>query len=132
MERILDLVDQAARDQRILPENLQAWMIRQRSDQTYVQRLVSMIQRADMEKRPPPHELRSFLFRGQAYEMVAWPLVGYHPAGCVWFPTKEAWLLLRRSPVSPVIALPPWMPTAEHDGVVDLTQVPKLEHASNA
>ena len=131
MDRIIDVMERVDRAQVRESDNIRAWMIRQRADMSYVQRLLSMIQRADLEKRPPPDQVRSFLFRSQAYELVSWPINGYHPSGCVWFPTKEAWILLRRSPVVPIISLSPWLPTAEHDGAADLANIPKFEHESS-
>ena len=131
MDRILDWIDRAERARACKADSVRAWMIRQRADMTYPQRLVSMIERADLEKRPPPDELRSFLFRGMAYELVSWPINGYHPGGCVWFPTKQAWIILRRSPVLPVISLPSHLELAEHYGVMDLARIPTHEHDSS-
>ena len=106
LDRIIDLMERADQARVREGDSVRVWMIRQQANMSYVQRLTLMIQRTDLEKRPPPDQLRSFLFRGQAYELVSWPINGYHPGGCVWFPTKEAWVLLRRSPVMPVISLP--------------------------
>ena len=130
MDQIIDLIDRVDRAQVREGDSVRAWMIRQQANMTYVQRLVSIIQRTDLEHRPPPDQVRPFFFRGQAYELVSWPINGYHPAGCVWFPTKEAWLLLRRSPVVPIISLSPWLPTAEHDGVAALAHTTTHEHES--
>ena len=130
MEQIIDLIDSVDRAQVREGDSVRAWMIRQQANMTYVQRIVAMIQRTDLEHRPPPDQVRSFLFRGQAHELVSWPINGYHPQGCVWFPTKEAWIILRRSPVVPIISLAPWFPSAEHDGAPDLANIPSFEHGS--
>ena len=104
MDEILNRIDQAANHRQPSLQDLVAWTERQTQDQTYTQRLLSVIQRADLETRPPPVYLHSFLFRGLAYELASWDH-GFHPDGCVWFPGKEAWILLRRAPVVPIISL---------------------------
>ena len=44
MDRILDWIDRAERARACKADSVRAWMIRQRADMTYPQRLVSMIE----------------------------------------------------------------------------------------
>lgn len=109
--------------------SLRQWINRQHHEQTHVQRLVSLIQQADMECRPPPCQACPLMFRGQPYELVCWGPTGFHPESCVWFPGKEKWVLLRHAAI---IAPQEWLIDTQGAGTTDLLSISKHTHESVA